>query len=173
MEAEDLVELEHQVGRADPSLAPIRSVDTDLICSACALESRRRPVPPAGKKTRNGNTRSTFEVIGTTVTTPRPSRAAAAPSLETSTAGRRGKVSTGAPRDGRRDRDCSRADGGVVLGDRVLTERILEAHRWSRGANEAPRIPAGFRVGAVRVDPKQVARLMHQAGIEGGSSIER
>ncbi len=71
-------------------------------CSACALESRSSPVEAASSNTWNGKTCSTFEVTGTTVITPRPSRtqSAFAPSLLTTTAGRR--LFASAPRVGSR-----------------------------------------------------------------------
>jgi putative transposase len=53
------------------------------------------------------------------------------------------------------------------LEDRELTERILEAHRRSRGTYGAPRIHAELRADGVRVGRKRVARLMRAAGIEG------
>jgi putative transposase len=51
--------------------------------------------------------------------------------------------------------------------DRGLTERILEAHRRSRGTYGAPRIHAELQAAGVRVGRKRVARLMRSAGIEG------
>ena len=59
-----------------PTLVPTWSIDTERTCSACVFESRLRPDSWTGSKTWNGCTRSTLEVTGTTVTTPRPSRAA-------------------------------------------------------------------------------------------------
>lgn len=66
-----------------PIKAPTLSTATDLTCSACALESRSGPVSAASNTTWNRYTRFVFDVTGTTVTTPRPSRAAVvlAPSL--------------------------------------------------------------------------------------------
>jgi len=73
-----------------PTLSPILSTETDRTCSAWAFESRSRPLDRACTRTWNAWTRSTFDVNGTTVNAPRPSRAAVelAPSFETITAGR-------------------------------------------------------------------------------------
>jgi len=66
------------------------------------LKSARSRVSPAGRRTWNGNTTVTLLVTGTTVSTPRASRAAVAlaRSLLTVTAGRRLSVSL--PRVGAR-----------------------------------------------------------------------
>jgi len=53
------------------------------------------------------------------------------------------------------------------LGDRVLRDRIVEAHRRSRGTYGVPRIHAELRAEGIRVGRKRVARLMRNAGICG------
>lgn len=74
-----------------PRAAPTRSMAIERTCSARALESWRKPVSDAGSKAWNGNIRSVLLVIGTMVSTPRPSRVATAfaRSLLTITAVRR------------------------------------------------------------------------------------
>jgi len=74
-----------------PTISMAVSKATDRTCSAWALESSSRPQTSAGRRTWKGNTRAVFEVTGTTVITPRPSRSAVrfAPTLLTTTAGRR------------------------------------------------------------------------------------
>src|SRR4051794_2758240 len=104
----------------------MRSTATERSCSACAFESVRRPVRPAGRSVWKGKTRATLLVTGTIVTTPRPRRAATAlaRSLLTSTAGRR--LFASLPRTGSRStsRISPRRIGHAVRGCR-LPRRLL------------------------------------------------
>ena len=52
--------------------------------------------------------------------------------------------------------------------DAVLTERITQIHRASRGTYGAPRIHAELRATGTRCGRKRVARLMRDAAIIGG-----
>ena len=91
VEAECVVELSHDVRRDLTEYHIRRSTAIERTCSAWALESCRNPVAAAGSNAWNGKIRAVLLVTGTTVTTPRPSRAAIAlaRSLLTITAGRR------------------------------------------------------------------------------------
>ena len=61
----------------------------------------------------------------------------------------------------------ARSDGGA------LTERIERAHRESRGAYGAPRVPAKLRAQGIRCARKRVARLMRKAGLRGRGGRRR
>ncbi len=102
VQAEGLINFTHDRSWNRPRIGPSRSTETDRTCSHCAFESTRSPVSPASSMTWNGNTRVTLLVMGTTVTTPRPKRAAVAlaRSLLTTIAGRR--LSASLPRAGSR-----------------------------------------------------------------------
>jgi putative transposase len=55
-----------------------------------------------------------------------------------------------------------------ALGDRALTERIVEIHRASRGTYGSPRVHDELRLGdGTRVGRKRIERLMRAAGLEG------
>ena len=54
MEAKSLVNGLHDAGRHAPDPRPGRCTATERTCSACALETRRRPVAGAGRSTENG-----------------------------------------------------------------------------------------------------------------------
>ncbi len=58
---------------------------------------------------------------------------------------------------------CTRA-----VADGVLTAKIVEVHRQSRGTYGSPRVHAELRLGeGLRIGRKRVERLMRSAGLEG------
>ena len=63
----------------------------------------------------------------------------------------------------------SRAASERSVSDAVLTERIREIHKYSRGTYGAPRIHAELKKRGWRVGRKRVARLMRAAKLEGVS----
>ena len=63
----------------------------------------------------------------------------------------------------------SRAAAARSVSDAMLTERIREIHKYSRGTYGAPRIHAELKKQGWRVGRKRVARLMRAAGIFGVS----
>lgn len=54
MKPQSFVNEGQELGRYDADECPTRSTATDLTCSACAFESRSRPVAEAGSITWNG-----------------------------------------------------------------------------------------------------------------------
>jgi putative transposase len=62
----------------------------------------------------------------------------------------------------------SRPASARTLADQVLTDQIQEIHARSRGTYGAPRVLAELRLGLdIRVGRKRVARLMHDARLQG------
>jgi putative transposase len=51
--------------------------------------------------------------------------------------------------------------------DAVLTKKIRDIHRWSRGTYGAPRVYDELKDEGVRIGRKRVARLMRAAGLQG------
>ena len=62
---------------------------------------------------------------------------------------------------------ASRPPSRRSIDDRVLTGRIRQIHRDSRGVYGAPRIAAELRAEGVRISCKRVARLMRAALLQG------
>ena len=78
MEPERVVDGGERGAVSSPRTGPSRSTETAPTCSALTFDGSRKPASCAGSRTWNGKTRATLLLIGTTVTTPRPSRAATA-----------------------------------------------------------------------------------------------
>ena len=57
--------------------------------------------------------------------------------------------------------------------DAQLTEVIGDIHEWSRGTYGVPRMVVELGARGHHVNPKRVARLMREAGLEGVSRRKR
>ena len=110
MDLECLVQATHErEGHQPQSIANAADVERST-CSACAFESRERPVSRSWSNTWNGYTRATLVVNGTTVMTPRPKRVAVALATSLLDIGRAPIVCLGPPARARSQRSgCPRA----------------------------------------------------------------
>ena len=62
-----------------------------------------------------------------------------------------------------------RAPSARSVSDAKLTAVIREVHKWSRGTYGVPRMVPELKARGHHVNPKRVARLMREAGLEGVS----